>query len=257
MNELIPYDKLEDGFNRVKDQVESLINCSRLSLQQHEYTISVGLSVLAYEEIYKMQRFLFGLTDGTGIGEDEWNEITKGDRKTRKSAHVIKAERSYLDKKKQIQTKGYDEHLVMESIMSKLYENYMYRSYSEKTRIDPLVIERLRTFSSIKNSCFYLGWENNDWTIFTKVSKPEKKALAEFLLWLDELFYYNTILDKNHPRITDDENAEDFIAYKNDPLSIKAEQLEKQLKTKEFKKTVMLATKIIDKFRLDSRVPVT
>lgn len=249
MTDLIPYEQIEDGFQREKHQVESLIASSILVFDQKHYSVSIGLSILAYEEVYKMQKFLFVLENKTGIKKEDWDAITKGTKEPRKNSHEVKYERSYLDRKKVLLDKGISEHLVTEDLMKKLYNNYQYRSFKEKTESNPIVLERLKSLNLIKNACFYLDWRFNDWDIFTKVAKEERKALAEFLLWLVQLSYYHAMLDKNHHAITNDENSEDFLAYTNDPLFKKSMELENKLKTKSFKKTVILAMKVLDNYR--------
>ena len=100
MTELIPYDELDDGFQRTKFLVESFMDSSNLAFSKNHYHISIGLSILAYEEISKMQMFFFARQKGEGISKEDWNLVTKGDPKNKKSAHVVKPEKSYLDRKK-------------------------------------------------------------------------------------------------------------------------------------------------------------
>lgn len=99
LTDLIPYNELDDGFERSRYLVNSLIESSKLVCQSHHYHISIGLSILAYEEIYKMTMFFYALQNKKGISKEDWDLITKGDRKNRKSTHMIKHERSYLDRK--------------------------------------------------------------------------------------------------------------------------------------------------------------
>ena len=51
MTDWIPHNKLEDGFERAKIQVDSFIESSKLALSKKHYSISIGLSILAFTEM--------------------------------------------------------------------------------------------------------------------------------------------------------------------------------------------------------------
>ena len=248
MIELIPAEKLDDGFERAKFLVESFIESSNLAFDKHHYQISIGLSILAYEEIFKMQMFFMALQKNEGIKKEDWDSITKGNRQEGKSAHIVKYERSYLDRKKFIEERGFYEHLATERILKKFDKNWQYQTFNEKTKRDPQALKRLRAFSKIKNACFYLDWKDNDWQIFTKVSKLERKALAELLLWMAEFQYCVTVLDKKNPTIIDDVNSESFQRYVNDPLFKKQQELQAAINTPKFMKIRSVATSILDQY---------
>src|SRR3972149_3835392 len=203
--ELIPHRALEDGFSRAEFQINALIHSSQLSFDGGEYTTSIALSILAYEELYKMHTFARKLIKRVGISEKEWNQIIFGSREERKSAHVVKMEKSYLDKKQDILEKGKIHNLIAKSVLTKLYGYDDYREFEILSKTDPLALARLVSFTKIKNSCFYLGWKDGKWDFFNNISKPERQALAKFLLFLTNFEFKQTLLDKKHPRITNDE----------------------------------------------------
>lgn len=249
MTELIPYEQIDDGFERTKFLVKSLFETSKIACEKKHYHVSIGLSILAYEEIFKMQMFFMALQDKTGIDSERWKLITKGDRAKGKSPHLIKYEQSYLSRKEFIKKRGFDDHLKAEQIIKKMNRDWRYYTFDEKTRIDPEALERLGAFNKIKNECFYINWENDDWHIFTKTAKEERRALAELLLWIVEFHYCTTVLDKNNPTINSDENSASFQKYIHDPLFKRQSELEKMLNNPKFMKTRVLATKLIDRYR--------
>lgn len=248
MIELIPLKELDSGFNRAKFLVESYFETSKLAFEKSHYHISIGLSILAYEEISKMQAFFMAKSKGKGISKEDWILITKGDKKQRKSAHVVKPTKSYIDRKNFIKERGFNEHLVTEQILNKMDSSWMYQTFEEKTRIDPLALKRTQTFGDIKNACFYLDWKDDSWQIFTKVSKPKRKALADLLLWIVEFHYCTTTLDFENPTITNDENSPSFKKYINDPRFKRQQELTQRLKNKEFLKVRTLGTHVIDEY---------
>lgn len=252
MTELIPISELDDGFLRAKFLVESLMDTSKLAHSKHHYHVSIGLSILAYEEISKMQMFFLAKQKGEGISKEDWKLVTKGDGKNRKSAHVVKPEKSYLDRKKFIEERGFMEHLATEQILKKMDPSWQYQPFEEKTRKDPLALERSKSFGSIKNSCFYLDWENDNWQIFTKVAKKSRKALSEFFLWIVEFHYCTISLDYGNPTITNDETSSSFQKYVDNPFFKRQKEMVAILETPEFLKVRTLATKVIDNYRLKS-----
>ena len=144
MVELIPFTELDGGFQRAKFLVESFMESSKLACIKHHYHISVGLSILAYEEIYKMQMFFMAKQKGEGISKENWKLVTKGDWKNRKSAHIVKPVKSYLDRKKFIEERGPIEHLAAEQILKKMDKSWRSRTFQEKTRRDPLACPDMR-----------------------------------------------------------------------------------------------------------------
>jgi len=230
------------------------MDSSNLAFSKNHYHISIGLSILAYEEISKMQMFFFARQKGEGISKEDWNLVTKGDPKNRKSAHVVKPEKAYLDRKKFIEERGFMEHVETEKILKKMNVSWRYMSFEQKTRRDPLAIERAKSLGAIKNACFYLDWKDNDWQIFTKVAKKSRKALAELWLWIIEFQYGLISLDYKNPTITNDEKSPSFQKYVNDPLFKRQKEMMAMLKTPKFLKVQKLATDVIDNYHPKTNV---
>lgn len=245
--ELIPYERLSEGFEKAQFQVKSLLESSQAVLNEKHYSVSIALSILAFEECYKMQMFQHAIDEKNGINEEEWIVITKGDKK--RPAHVVKSQRFYKDSKQYVQSRGEESSAIVEEILKKIDPTYKVRKFSEKIEQKPEVIERLSGLNSIKNSCFYLDWKDDNWYFFNNKSKKERKSFAEFLIWFVEIFYCHRIANHLHPIMYNDENSKEFKDFMNDSHTKRAHELEKLEKDKKFKITIMLGRKILDEFR--------
>jgi AbiV family abortive infection protein len=241
---LIPREKLVEGFDKCRDLVSTLLTDSETLYKSGNYTSSIVLSILAHEEISKLNIIWTHVRTNSGISKEEWNKNSKP------GSHTYKGTSFYgiaLDELKKMGEIKYDQIVAEEKING---STLTYRSYHELLKQEEHIRNQLKTLNEIKKACLYLDWKNCDWFKISEIySTHELRLLSEYLLDFVRYELFSEILDYKYPFELYHTLPVEINVMKNDPIWIQREEYSKTVYGDEgYKKFLDAINYMIDTF---------
>lgn len=238
MEEFIPVQKLEEGFHKETLHLQNMIDSCKVLLDSKHYTTSIALSILIFEELAKFRDILSHLHKKKPITKEEWISISKG------GSHNTKLTKLLQDATKDVIELGEDHHKRVQRLERKI-GNSKSPDFQQIIKNNPN-IKKLKNLNKIKQDCLYLNWNNSEWITFaTKISQKEQSIMAEVLYYQNLFIFLEIVVESRHSSVSLDETSTKFQSYRNDPIRLKKEEIEKQVKSKEFWDKVRVAQSVM------------
>ena len=226
----IPNSKLEQGIELGKKQSKMLIDSSEILCKKRKYVTSIGLSILAKEELTKIRIFRRMKKWGLPIDHDLWKILN--DHRVKLGFHLYIAYHT-LRKKSVIDIVKMRSMYIKEGIDPKL---------NAVDLVKPLNVEGLKFLESldlVKQDCHFLNWVNDNWySILENYDEKTQKAIAHTLYTEVYVDYLGILLSLKYKR--------------GDPIEIpktitgnKYKTIQKYIQTNEYEKMRDLAHNVI------------
>lgn len=206
-DDYISYEKAKEGMDRSLTLANRLLEGAEHLLEKKDYTSSVCLSILSFEEVSKASAIRLKVKQGKGLTKSEWMELSHG-----KKAHDIKLVAVVSEREKNLErlTKNDEEYIkkVNQRFGIPTLSNLEYAKAETKMLKD--VLPRL---NALKQDCMYLNWSEDGerWSYFDmKFGKKIKKAIASFLVVITKRMiaskkFYEEIPSKPFQKYTKEE----------------------------------------------------
>lgn len=243
MNEnFIPHEKLEDGFQKCILHLDQLLESSVKLHELKNYSVSIALSILAFEELTKLRLIETRLRSNQNIKKEEWTRMTKG------GSHTLKQVKILDDAMQEIVKMGKEHHKKVQELDKKL-------GHPIPPSIPELLQEykkwkyQMKNLNKIKQDCLYLDWKNSGWSTFAQNhSLKEQESLSEILFVRNYLLLFDFILEYKFPTVSFNENSPKFKDYRDDPIRKKQLEIHKKAQSNDFKKKTSIAKSIIENY---------
>lgn len=194
---LIPPEKISEGYYKEIDQIESLLHASNSLYDSKDYALSLAISLLAHEEISKLDVIQEHLKQKTGIMKSEWDDLTK-----KRGMHERKSTRHYTKARENIGQKTQKDIDLYNTFFKNLGHETI-PTYDEWMKSNAKAITAYESLVKIKENCFYLSWEKEKWiNLSTIASKEEIEALAFVQLLQSINLFYSAIFIKIRSSLT-------------------------------------------------------
>lgn len=233
---LIPVEKLQEGFDLCKKQMEMLIESSQILYNSKKYSPSIALSVLAREESAKLERISQHITLSLGISKKEWSSMTQGFVHEKKLVNPVKFAVKFA------KWEGKKRFEKMERWGEKHGYGEMPASYEDFMKVEEKHYERLRSLNEIKKECFYVDWKESCWKILFNRSEEELEALSLVELTGMKYLFYGFV-------------KQDLMFKKGqksgkelDTVKEKFDDIDEFMKTKQFKIKAKVAWSIYEEY---------
>jgi len=203
----ISYEMAQKGIDRSLTLANRLLKGADHLLVEKDYTSSVCLSILAFEEVSKASAIYLKVKQGKGLTKSEWIEVSYG-----KKAHDNKLITVVSEREKNLArlTKNDEEYIktVNQRFGIPTLSNLEYAKAETKMLKD--ILPRL---NALKQDCMYLNWNEDEerWSYFDmKFGKQIKKAIASFLVIMTKRIiaskkFSEEIPNKQFPKYTKEE----------------------------------------------------
>ena len=236
MSVLIPKEKLHEGFERGKEQVSLLLQDARHLYDGEKFVSAIALTILANEEVGKLNVIRTHIVEKRDILDSEWEELSK------MGSHGNKLLRFYELGYNTLEEIGEEKYNKLIEDEKRKGSNVKFKKYSELISHKSKMHEMLKRLNNIKKGCFYLDWKNNSWvTMLTIYDEHETALLANFLLDFTGYEFFTELLDYKYQN----GNVED---KKNDSLWEEREKYTQRIYTKEYEGFFSAINYLINKF---------
>lgn len=226
----IPGSKLEQGIELGKKQSKMLIDSSEILYKKRKYVTSIGLSILAKEELAKIRIFNRMKKRGLPIDHDLWKILNDHRVKLGLSLYIAY---HTLKKKSVVDIVKIRSMYIKEGIDPKL---------NAVDFIKPINVKGLKFLESldlVKQDCHFLNWVNENWySILENYDEKTQKAIAHTLYTEVYEDYLGILLSLKYKR-------GDPIAIPKTITGNKFKKAWKYIQTNEFEKMRDLAYNVI------------
>ena len=226
----IPNSKLAEGIEFCKKQAKLLIDSSKILCKKRKYVTSIGLSILAKEELTKIRIFNRMKIRNLPVDHDQWRILNDHRVKLGLPFYV-----SYL-------------HLKKKSVVDIANIRNMYL----KEGIDPVLnavdfikpfnvkgLKFLESLDLVKQDCHFLNWVNDDWySVLKNYDEKTQKAIAETLYTQTYEDYLGILLSMKYKK-------GDKLVIPNTITGKKFKKIIKYIDSKDFMKMRDLAYQVI------------
>jgi len=239
---MIPKEKLEEGFQKCSEQIEFLLTTSKFLYDNGKYAASVPFSILGSEEASKLKLILNHIKKNEDISDDEWKSLTRG-----RGVHGKKLISTYVEGKEKSKNYTNEDLKSLEAAAKELGYPDVETSLQQLTGgPNATVVKRLEISDKIKQDCFYLNWDNSNWSsFFTKATEEQQEALAYLRIYDLEFELNKLFLIHDYPEI---KTQSDILKRKQDPRHQKDIEFQKKLKSGEFQNKQKIALDLLDKY---------
>jgi len=228
----IPNSKLEEGFQLCKAQSKMLLDSSEILSKKRKYVISIGLSILAKEELTKMRIFYRFLIRGLAIEQDMWKVLTDHNVKLGLPFFLVSHSLRKKSPLEIVQVKNFANKMGIKTNLSVLDT---LKEPNEK------YIQFVESLDIVKQDCHFVNWINNDWfSLLNNYDENTQKSIAKTLHAEALLDYYTILIN--------------FKRKKSDPVVIpktitgnKYRKIIQYTDSREFKKISALTYKTISR----------
>lgn len=240
---LIPKEKLHEGFEKCFEHVANLLSDSRKMHDDKRFVSSIALSILAFEEIGKLDFIRTYINKNTDITKEDWDEFSSY------GSHSFKLLSFYqlaLDDVKRLGKEGYDKVVEEEK---KKGSPIKHKTYAEIINAEATLKTSLKKYNSIKKACFYLDWKEKDWfSITTFYSDHELNLLAVFLLDFVSYGLLTERLDYRYPLNLFHQVPDEISTMKKDTIWLEREEYVKKAYTEKYREFFATVNYLIDRF---------
>jgi AbiV family abortive infection protein len=224
---LIPVEKLQQGFDLCRKQMEMLIESSQILYDSKKYPLSIALSILSREESAKLQLIDMHVSARHGISKKQWDHLTRGYVHERKLKGPVKFSVDF--------TKWQGKKLYTQ--VQKWGKNHglgeLPVNYDDIMKIGEKDYARLLSLNEIKKDCFYFDWRDSSWKIFLDRSGEDLEALSLVELTGMKYLMYGFIRSnlRHNLRIKKKDEA---LQKELDAFNEKYDNIAEFMKTKQF-----------------------
>ncbi len=242
---LIPKDKLQEGFELEKNQIKTLLKSSRILYSKKKYSVALSLSILAYEEIAKLQVLENHIKKHTdGISKKEWNALVRSSKN--KGVHETKLGKIYRDGVNHIKEIGMDSYYASSRFLANTGALPPNVPYSQVIQENDSSLDNLEKLNAVKQDCFYLNWKNNDWFIFNQLNENEQESMCYIVTFISQLMFNTFLTSMKFPAVPINPRDPIHQEYVNDPIVKETNVLEHKVHTPEFVKKNLIFLDILD-----------
>jgi|APSaa5957512535_1039671.scaffolds.fasta_scaffold04523_3 AbiV family abortive infection protein len=187
--DVIPHSKLDEGLSSCKIQIKTLLDSCDLLYSKRKYSTSISLSILAYEELSKMQFLIDHYDHNQSISKKEWQKL-KQHRK--KLGYVFGMGMEIIS--------GLPDSSIesVENERGKLgFEKNSPRDYEDGVAVTG-VKNLLNNLNIVKQDGFYVDWNFNDFqwdSLFLKFTTNELKSIAYLLLTKSKSLFFQQLME--------------------------------------------------------------
>lgn len=243
-NILIPTTKLVEGFESCREQIIILLSDSKELYRSRKFISSIALSILAHEEVGKLNIIRTHILSQKGITKKEWEETSKP------GSHTYKATTFYgiaLNDLKKMGEKKYNQ-IIEEEKRKGSYQKF--HSYSDIIKHESIMRKHFKILNEIKKACLYVDWKDSNWFTISKIySEHELKLLANYLLDLVGYELVSEILTYKYPSDFYHQIPAEISIMRKDPLWHQREEYSKRIyDDKEYQKFLDAINYLIDTF---------
>jgi len=240
---LIPKEKLRQGFKKCREHILSLLSDSKSLYDSDRYLSSIGLSILANEEVGKLNLIRAHIVQNSDIVESEWNEMSKF------GSHSFKLTSFYQHSLEDVMKLGKDQYDKTVEEERKRGNKIKFRKFSEVVKHQQILKNRLKKFNEIKKACFYVDWKNSDWfSASSFYSKHELNLIANFLLDFTGYQFFSEILSYKYPSNFFYQVPKEINVMMNDPLWQQREEYAARVFDEDYQKFLSAINYLVDKF---------
>jgi len=234
---MIPVEKLQQGFDEARKQIELLLNASDILYEKNQFGISIALSILAREEFAKFTLIQSHISIKKAISEEEWKSISKG------FSHGTKLKGPITNAKKATREQGPKIYKWVQENIEKFGYGTLARDYEEAVKIDPVIIKNLELLNEIKKDSLYLDWIDSEWYNLSKIFKNQLKSFAYISKVGTRFLLQSGVFINCQGRILDGEKSKSLIKERVE-FHRKSEDLRKLMHSHGFQKKKMVAHSI-------------
>lgn len=221
---LIPQEKLTVGFDTCKDQIITLLSDSRTLYDSRKFASSITLSILAHEEVGKLNIIRIHILGKKDITKKEWDNISKP------GSHTFKSTAFYniaLEDLKKMGEEKYNKIIEKAKPLGIIHKPH---KYSELLKHESMMKQRFKTLNEIKKACLYVDWKDSEWFSISKIySEHELSLLANYLLDLVGYELHSELLIYKYPLDFYYEVPPEASLMRKDPLWQKREEYSKRV----------------------------
>jgi len=226
----IPNSKLTEGIELCKKQSKMLLDSSEILYKKRKYVTSIGLSILAKEELTKIRIFYRMKIRNLPLEHDLWRMLNDHRVKLGLPLYV-----SYLSLKKR-------SPLDIVKIRSMYLKEGIDPKMNAVDLVKPFNVKGMKFLESLdllKQDCHFLNWINNDWfSVLENYDEKTQKAIAHFLYSYTLEDYLGILLSLKYKK-------GDKFEIPNTITGNKFRKVIKYVETKDFVKIQELASKVI------------
>jgi len=227
---LIPNSKLAEGIELCKKQSKMLLDSSEILYKKRKYVTSIGLSILAKEELTKIRIFRRMELRNLQIDNNLWRILNDHRVKLGLPFYL-----SYLHLKKK-------SPLDVVKIRSMYLKEGVDPKMNAVDLVKPFNVKGLKFLESwdlLKQDCHFLNWVDDDWfSVLENYDEKIQKAIAHTLYTETLEDYLSILLSLKFKR-------GDKIEIPNTITGKKFRKIIKYMETKDFVKIQTIANKMI------------
>lgn len=240
---LIPKEKLHAGFKKCQEHITMLLSDSRYLYDAGRYSSSIALSILANEEVGKMNMIRAHTVTKSDILMSEWSDMSKiGSH----SFKLVSFYQNAFDDVIKMGKEHYDE-TVREEVKKGSKINF--KGFDVIVKHVDVLKTRLQKFNEIKKACLYVDWKNDSWfsapMYFTGY---ELNLIANFLLDFTGYEFFSEILSYKYPSPIFHQIPKQFNIMMNDSIWQQREEYAERIFHKEYQQFLDAINFLIDKF---------
>lgn len=240
---LIPKKNLDAGFKKCHNCVTCLLSDSRKLYDEKRFVSSIALSILAYEEVGKMDFIRMKIKNECDILEKEWKEMSSY------GSHSYKLISFYQFALEDVQKLSEDEFNRIVEEEKKRGSIVKFKKLSELKEGEEIIKKRFRKFNDIKKACFYEDWKDEKWFDINDVyNEHELELLANFLLDFTEYELYTEILNYRYPFNFFHQVPKEVNIMMKDEIWLERDKYVKTVYTTEYHNFLNVINYLIDRF---------
>ena len=228
----IPFENLQEGFEISKRQIELLLESSNILSSENKFSIALTLTILAREELSKLDLIENCIDKRINLSKKEWMKITKYGSHKEKLQGLIK------NAKKRVEESGPEVYKWTQDNIEKFGYGEIKNNYEDAVKIDPSISANLGIMNFIKQDSWYLdwNWENSSWKILTKMfDKKQIESMAYITLIGTEFLFYTFIFINRHSRFLMGESST-TLQKERDHYKLKSDEMKNIMYSSMFKR---------------------
>ena len=175
-------EEAKEGQKRIMKMANRLLNSSQKFLKEGQFSISIPLTILAFEELAKVDFLRIRIRDNQEISFKDWNNLTFG-----KGAHFLKLKWTLKKKSKKLEKWTEEDIQSLNFVNQKLGLNVQYKNKNAIQKDVDLFLPLIPKFKVLKEDCLYVNWDKSirKWTYFDRRFTENVKQLIANYLYLE------------------------------------------------------------------------
>lgn len=209
--------------------------------EDKRFATSIALSILAYEEVGKMDFIRLKIKSKEDIFENEWRKMSTLDSH---SSNLLSFYQLALNDVKKLSEEEYNRLLKR-----KKGSLVKFKKLSEIKENEEIMKKLFRKFNDIKKACFYEDWKDEKWLDINDVyDEHELELLANFLLDFAGYGLCTEMLDYKYPSNFYHQVSKEINIMMHDEIWLEREKYIKAVSSAEYKKFLIAINYLVDRF---------